>query len=446
MLGADPDRGGHLRRRPGAAAPARAPPGSRSARRTRRPGTAPGRSSTSAGSSTCSNARRTIASRATVHPLAVRAGSDEPEPTSARAQIRGVATPTGHGQHCARTTAMLGRGAACVATGQGLAHVWPATRAQRGRWVTHTSAIGIRAYRPRATLDQRRTVGNVTTDLQIDPTLRAFVADELLPGLDLEPDWFWATCAALQERFAGPHRRAAGPPGRAAGPDRRLAPRARRRRRRRLRGVPHRDRLPGAGRRRPQLRVRHVDPEIAEIPGPQLVVPATVPRYALNAANARWGSLFDALYGTDALPLDHELAPRLRRAPRRPGDRRGRPAAGRALPARVRQPRRRHRLPRGRRRAGRGHRRRRHRRSPTRPVRRAPPRRRRPVEAILLRRNGLHVELTIDPEHRVGAPAPRRRRRRRAGVGRHHDRRPRGLGGHRGRRGQDGWPTAPGSG
>jgi malate synthase len=139
--------------------------------------------------------------------------------------------------------------------------------------------------------------------LQVEPVLRDFVDQEAVPGTGVGPGQFWGGLGDIVRTLAPRHREL-------------LAQRDRLQEtiddwHRRRRGEPHdpaayRAFLEAIGYIEPagepfEIDTAGVDPEIAEIAGPQLVVPVTIPRYALNAANARWGSLYDALYGTDAL-------------------------------------------------------------------------------------------------------------------------------------------------
>lgn len=144
--------------------------------------------------------------------------------------------------------------------------------------------------------------------IAVDDHLRRFVAGELLAVLDVSEADFWEILADLHERFTPRIR------GLLARRDElQAAVDAWHAERGASDPAEYEQFLTGIGYLQPvaepAVAVQGVDAEISMIAGPQLVVPATVPRYALNAANARWGSLFDALYGTDVLQLDHELAP-----------------------------------------------------------------------------------------------------------------------------------------
>jgi malate synthase len=147
--------------------------------------------------------------------------------------------------------------------------------------------------------------------LQVARELHDFIGKEALPGTGLEADKFWAGFAALAKELMPLNREL-------------LATRDR------LQAALdawHRDNpekpidaldytafLREIGYLVPegtdfQIGTTNVDPEIATIAGPQLVVPLTNARFALNAVNARWGSLYDALYGTDAIVQDGDMAP-----------------------------------------------------------------------------------------------------------------------------------------
>ncbi|MCS6622885.1 malate synthase G [Roseibacterium beibuensis] len=139
--------------------------------------------------------------------------------------------------------------------------------------------------------------------LQVDDHLAAFIETEVLPGLDLDADRFWTGAADVFARFAPENRRLL-----AVRDDLQARIDAWHKARR---GQPHDPAATAAFLREigylvPEpapfaIGTQSVDAEVATLAGPQLVVPSLNARFVLNAANARWGSLYDALYGTDAL-------------------------------------------------------------------------------------------------------------------------------------------------
>ncbi|MAN76637.1 MAG: malate synthase G [Rhizobiales bacterium] len=155
--------------------------------------------------------------------------------------------------------------------------------------------------------------------LQVDEQLAAFVEQEALNGLDIASDSFWAGFAEMVAAYMPGNRelleirdrmqnqiddwhRDNGPATK--DPEAHQAF---------LREIKYLENEPEDFR----IETEDLDSEIASICGPQLVVPVSNARYALNAANARWGSLYDALYGTDVIAREGDLAPGRAYNPRR---------------------------------------------------------------------------------------------------------------------------------
>ncbi|QZD90058.1 malate synthase G [Qipengyuania aurantiaca] len=139
--------------------------------------------------------------------------------------------------------------------------------------------------------------------IETDPALATFVEEEVLAPLGRDPETFWQGFARLLGEFA---------PRNAALLEKREALQAQIDAWHRERaGQPHdaeayRAFIEDIGYLVPEpgdftIGTQNVDPEIATMAGPQLVVPILNARFLLNAANARWGSLYDAFYGTDTL-------------------------------------------------------------------------------------------------------------------------------------------------
>ena len=139
--------------------------------------------------------------------------------------------------------------------------------------------------------------------LQVDQVLADFLESRALPGTGVDAERFWAGFAELVHDFGPQNRALLDKREKIQGwiddwhVMRRTEPMDHAAYAEFLRKIGYL--LPEGGDF--QIDTANADPEIAKVAGPQLVVPVTNARYVLNAANARWGSLYDALYGTDAM-------------------------------------------------------------------------------------------------------------------------------------------------
>jgi len=148
--------------------------------------------------------------------------------------------------------------------------------------------------------EKRVTIGS----LSIDPSLEALVREEIIPGLGLDAEDFWNSFSQILNDLTPRNRELLEKRDRIQQQiddwhlNRKGKPHDPQAYQEFLRSI---DYLVPEG---PDFKITTtgVDPEISQIPGPQLVVPVSNARYALNAANARWGSLLDASYGTDVIP------------------------------------------------------------------------------------------------------------------------------------------------
>ncbi|AGF71924.1 malate synthase G [Corynebacterium halotolerans] len=141
--------------------------------------------------------------------------------------------------------------------------------------------------------------------LQVAEVLHDFLTDSVLPTVGVDADDFWAGFADLVREFTPRNRKLLARrdelqeqldeyyranPGRPDPVEHEKF----------LRDIGYLVATPAENR----IRTRGIDEEVATMAGPQLVVPILNARFAINAANARWGSLYDALYGTNAIPED----------------------------------------------------------------------------------------------------------------------------------------------